>query len=561
MTCVSIDQNCSPLWDAIPKLAALHARGFAAAHWIEDVDAAFTEQFVKPGTPPHVAPERVYPNGNSDWGASFFYSNFMGRNAMNPRSLEPWLRAPLATFAKRAGMDVDSLFAQYASSENFQIIAPSHSGDFRHRTLGSLTLRELRDPLMELFAHAWNDTRRAFPSRESVERADAFFKSEENFLNGFFQSNPNAMLTDLYAVWMKRHLPWQEAGLATTELAKGSRALLEMFLRDYKTFAGLYNRAIAETKPGIAPLDIGKGELPFFAVWNNGAGQYRTPLSWQGGALATDGIVFNPNFALDEKWVGRDLWARRTPGNFTLFSSLAARPEVAPYPNAEFEFNLSREQDAPATFAPKALLLVLHARMNGNALALPWQGSLYMPAARRLEELMEMKLGPVLRVRFHFLERMGELETPVRPPEWLAPFVGADVLPASQFITRLRGAQGAARAELEAARSANYDPAPGLAREIESLQRARGEGNSQEKNTELWNRQKALQQERARKLLDRVASLSHLVALDYWDSRGAILPHALALGGEAFYRRVVERAEIFEENDVTRGRGDAEDCK
>ena len=176
MNFISIDQNCSPLWDAIPKLAALRAHGFAGAHWIEDVDTAFTEQFAKPGTAPHVAPERIYPNGNSDWGASFFYSNFMARNAMNPRTLEPWLRAPVATFAKRAGMDVGSLFAQYASSENFQIIAPSHCGDHRHRTLGSLTLRELREPFMN-FSTTRGTTRGARFRRKKARGVRTRFSS------------------------------------------------------------------------------------------------------------------------------------------------------------------------------------------------------------------------------------------------------------------------------------------------------------------------------------------------------------------------------------------------
>ena len=44
----------------------------------------------------------------------------------------------------------------------------------------------------------------------------------------------------------------------------------------------------------------------------------------------------NPKFRIGRKRVGRDLRARRTPSNLPLFASLAARPEVAPYPNAEF---------------------------------------------------------------------------------------------------------------------------------------------------------------------------------------------------------------------------------
>ena len=40
----------------------------------------------------------------------------------------------------------------------------------------------------------------------------------------------------------------------------------------------------------------------------------------------------NPNSVIGKKRVGRDLRARRMLGNLSLFASLTARPEVAPYP-------------------------------------------------------------------------------------------------------------------------------------------------------------------------------------------------------------------------------------
>ena len=35
--------------------------------------------------------------------------------------------------------------------------------------------------------------------------------------------------------------------------------------------------------------------------------------------------------------------------------------------------------------------------------------------------------------------------------------------------------------------------------------------------------------------------------LDYWDSRGALLPWCLALGGKTFYNNVVTQAEVYDE--------------
>jgi hypothetical protein len=40
----------------------------------------------------------------------------------------------------------------------------------------------------------------------------------------------------------------------------------------------------------------------------------------------------------------------------------------------------------------------------------------------------------------------------------------------------------------------------------------------------------------------------HTAELDYWDSRGAIRPWAIALGGQSFYEDLVENAEVYQEN-------------
>ena len=44
---------------------------------------------------------------------------------------------------------------------------------------------------------------------------------------------------------------------------------------------------------------------------------------------------------------------------------------------------------------------------------------------------------------------------------------------------------------------------------------------------------------------------TQVAELDYYDSRGAILPWCIALGGETFYNEVIARAEISEEHSLT----------
>ena len=47
--------------------------------------------------------------------------------------------------------------------------------------------------------------------------------------------------------------------------------------------------------------------------------------------------------------------------------------------------------------------------------------------------------------------------------------------------------------------------------------------------------------------LRQVATDAQVSDLDYWDSRGAILPWCIGLGGPVFYNGVITRAEINEE--------------
>ena len=82
---LSIDQNCSSLWDAIPKLGALAAKGYPVAHYVEDIDVAFTSMGSGVGGDGlKLDRERFHRSGGQDWGAAMFYSAFLGRLPVHP---------------------------------------------------------------------------------------------------------------------------------------------------------------------------------------------------------------------------------------------------------------------------------------------------------------------------------------------------------------------------------------------------------------------------------------------------------------------------------------------
>ena len=97
----SIDQNCHSLWDALPKLQALAARGARVRHFVEDVDVAFTSLGSQGAAGPlQWTRERFHPSGGQDWGAALFYSEFLGKLCVEIRDWEPLIGMKTAALAR-----------------------------------------------------------------------------------------------------------------------------------------------------------------------------------------------------------------------------------------------------------------------------------------------------------------------------------------------------------------------------------------------------------------------------------------------------------------------------
>jgi hypothetical protein len=531
----SIDQNSHSLWDALPKLEALAAAGRRVTHFVEDVDVAFTAlgSGRKSGEL-RIAPERFHHSGGSDWGAALFYHDFLGRQPLELRSLEPQLGMKIAQFARRLGTSLEDLYAEYSTSDNWMLIGPSYVGDANHhRLLGDLRVAEVAPFLREILRHAEENCVRAFPDADAQRRLLAWFAEERARVQRLIDDMPSGTLDGLYEAWLRGRLTGTVRIARTTELfALGGdpcqTRLLELFTRDYDRAAGLYNRAVAEADVSLHPLHAGRGELPFHAVLRFQERLVRTETRLEAGRL----LAGEREFALG-------------PGGTLPLDALGAGGMIA--------------------LVGKAMLLTLQARIgpNGAPLAVPYHGSSYLPASHRLAALLEERgllpgfLAPIVRVRLRFLDRLRELETSIRLPEYLAAELGAAEIPARRLgesYWDLIAAADARLAELadDEGRRRWLDAAfPAQTRAIEELHaRKRRIADRDPHNPEahrIWEQIKALETERLCGLLRRVVADAQMRQLDFWDSRGAILPWAVALGGEGFYREVLQRAEITEE--------------
>jgi hypothetical protein len=186
-----------------------------------------------------------------------------------------------------------------------------------------------------------------------------------------------------------------------------------------------------------------------------------------------------------------------------------------------------------------------------------------MPAAHRLAGklqaagMLPSPLHPVFRVRFHLLDRLGGLPATIRLPEHLAAAFGAEEIPASALAEGWRALAGQAAARLEAFRTDQSlrkwqeDTFPDLARKMLELDVRRRRQAQQDPRApeirELWKQHKAVKQQVLAATVRQIAQDWQVSQIDYWDSRGALMPWCVGLGGKAFYDELVARAEIYEE--------------
>lgn len=531
----SIDQNCHPLWDVVPKLQALAGRGHDVTHFIEDVDMAYTAIGAGPGDSPRLAPERFHRSGGADWGAAVFYYKFLGRQPVDPREWEQYTGMKTAALARRLGRSVDDLYDEFSPSDNWQLIGPSYVGDSaHHRLIGDLTVAETASHLREMMDIARADMRRAFPAADSQQRLDDWFARQNHALDDMLARHADGSLVDLYRDWLTRELPPTvrldlTSSLLACDAGADRRALLELFTRDYDAAAAVYNDAIAHTASPLRPLDTSRGELPFFAVCAHKGHAVRTHVFIEGNDLR----------------IGERTFALGANGALPVDALGAAGVRALP---------------------GKALLLTVQVRLgaDGGPLALPYRGSLYMPTAIRLAEklasahMLPAPLHPIVRVRFALLDRLAELDTPIALPPYLAASFGRGELPARRIAANWCDVVAVATRRLDSFRTEDgrrawlAESRADTVAEIDALDARRRElaGLSPppaDLIRPVSKRIADLQKSLAERLLRQIHVDYQTAEMDYWDSRGALAPWCIGLGGEEFYRKVLSGAEIYEE--------------
>jgi len=535
---LSIDQNSHSLWDALPKLQAMVRAGRPVSHYVEDVDVAFTAVGANDENHPlRLERERFYPSGGADWGAAMFYTCFLGRQPVDVRQWEPLTGLKTAALARRLGLTLEELYARYSPSDNYQLIGPSYAGGgLYHRTIADLRLDQTLEFLHQLMDLARRDMLERFPQEDSRRRVNDWFDREGRQVAQLVGRCASGRLVELYRLWLGQYLGDDvPIALASQLLAPRTdgpaQRLLGLFVRDYGQLANLYNQAIQAADVGLRPLNTGQGELPFFAVLRREGRQVRTGLFFQDGQVR----------------IGDEAFSIRGDGSL----------DVA-----------ALERAGVSALAGKAVLLVVQVRLGptGQPLVLPYHGSPYMGAAhhfvrllRRRNLLAEGELAPVIRVRFGLLERLRELDTIIRLPPHLAAAMGREEVPARILGEAAADLQSQAARRLESLRSPRgradwqQQAQPPLLDEIAALDTRRRELARRDPKSvairQVGREMKTLQVHLLSALVEQIDRDWQLARLDYYDSRGALLPWCVGLGGMEFYERVIASARTYEEPD------------
>jgi len=532
----TIDQNCHSLWDVAPKVQALARRGYRVRHFVEDVDVAFTALGARAGDQRlHLARERFHRSGGADWGAAVFYFEFLGRQPVEIRDWEPLTGMKTAALARQLGRSVDELYDQFSPSDNWQLIGPSYVArrDY-HRIIGDLSAGEVAPFLHEIIDRAESNMLATFPAANCRRRIADWLAAQRSLLDRILGDCSGGQLTDVYHRWLAECAGNGLSLDLTSKLfacgaSPDQTALLELFTRQYDRAAAIYNRAIDETRVPLHALRTDQGELPFFASFQHEGHKVRTGVFLRDGRLR----------------IGDRQFPLAPDGGI---------------PTAE----LSRA--GILALAGKALLLVIQARVGagGRPLALPYRGSPYVPAAHRLagelaaQDLLPAPLNPIVRVRLRFLDRLTAISEPIRLGEYLAGAFGQDEIPAAELGRNYADLAAEAAARLESFRTElgrrqwQREHLPDLVRrigELDSRRRKLAESAPPpEEIRGLWKQIKPLQVELLSRTVDQIARDWQVRDLDYWDSRGAILPWSIALGGRRFYDDLIGSAEIYEES-------------
>lgn len=493
-------------WDAPLKLEALRSRGIKVVHEIHSVDQ-FSRSSV-PVSSPNVFREYALPNKQrSFWSSSMKTSLFLGRVLVSQDEVQPCIS--LKELTRGLGVSAEKVSEDFFSSDTFGVVVPNgeriiHGVGFcelqdRFKHLRGIVHRNLKETMVDsnINLDVWNNLfgiTRHIPAGSGLDVSVG--RLWQNALKNFVVAG-------------------EDSGIEITtsfdnfpRFINIATGLLAIFRKDYARMAELYNRAA--TTIGMAELDVGKQELPYF-------------------------------------FVGKDKW-----GHYEWIRKTAFLSELT-------------KLNGNVVIIPKAIPILIEILMRGPTV-MPEHGSVYSSASAQFLKGLKvighnLVCHQVWRVRFSALDRLADTNIRFRLPEYLRQYFGTEIISGPEFAREWKNIADRSKEILDAIKTSKGNPLYDflikdgcLNREtVDRLLFLKGKlvSGSVDRglDMDIINAEVKCLETRilARKLRKVIELIQVDKGLHYWNSRPYYWWVALLDPSGVWERSIVEGAEIYQE--------------
>lgn len=547
-TLYSADQNCTPFWDTWPKLEFALKGGRSIFHLIHDTDTIFHNQSVKEESPFTVKWFNDKYDGSHYYSPNLFYYQFLGKHEPFPvNEFETYTGLKLSKISSLLKMSVEELYEQFGSYDKLALLGKGkyHNG---FRIAAGVKVSECKEQIDEMFHLIQENIMHFIVTKKQENNLIDTLSEWKSEIDKIIISYPETTFSNLFLLLMQSKFNEKVSFLSCSDYFqvvpenKENFHFFLSFLERYGVYAKCYNDALHKHGSTISPLDILKGELPFYATRRVDGILLRFPLYVLGNKL----IFQNQSCNLKQ-----NTWASLL--NFC-------------------------EQVGIESIVGKAIPLMMQLRHQeyGGVVVMPKLGSPYMSIVDTYTEKLNnqgiyAKVQHVSLVDFQVFNALNKADFSFRLPNYLQETFKTEIIHCQDFVKQLNLHIKEAHRVLnlckqgeEARKLIMREYHPSLVSELSLLEDERHSqgylltGLSKETKEYKQQLDKFIQikEEHKSKLSEYVNKLCYLLFnkwhvsnINYFNNRGSIELWAKSLGGLDFYESIIDNA-LLEEQQI-----------
>ncbi|PDX92978.1 hypothetical protein COM78_20200 [Bacillus thuringiensis] len=540
-TMYSADQNCSPFWDTWPKLEVLTRKKKSVFHLVHDTDTIFHDQSIKDETPLTIKWFHDKFDGSHYYSPNLFYFQFLGKHEPFPvNQLESYTGFKLSKISSLLNISVEVLYEKFGSYDKLALLG---KGKYQNgfRIAAGVKVSECTEQIEEMFRSIQDNMLQFIVTQEQNNNLTAILSEWKLEVDKIIASNPDIVLANLFSLLMESKFNGKVSFSSCFDYFhllpqnKDRFCFFLSFLREYHKHAQYYNEALCRNNSTITPLDISKGELPFYAIRMIDGRLLRFPLYLHGHQLICQEKFVN---LTQNTWEDILNWC---------------------------------QQVGIASIVGKAIPLMMQLRHKeyGGVIAMPKLGSPYMAIVDTYAELLNtQEMYPEIKgvslVDFQVFKALHNADFSFKLPIFLQEVFKKEVIHCQDFVEQLEfhinesnRVLDLCKQNMETRKSIMKEYYPSLVSELSLLEKERqSQGHllaslskqskdyqqQLEQFIQIKEKHKLKSSEYVYKLCHLLFTNWHVSQLNYFNNRGSIELWAKTLGGLDFYQSIIDHA-------------------